>query len=123
MDVTRRKFLAAAPAASVAVTAAGAVAKPALLGGPKVRTAPFPQWPVFDSREEKALLETLRSGKWYRGTGQNVRKFEETYAQLTGAKHCLATANGTSALFISLNVLGVEPVMKSWCRHIRSSPR
>ena len=55
------------------------------------------------------MLDTLRSKKWYRGRGQMVNRFEQAYAQLTGAKFCLATANGTSALFTSLNGLGVEP--------------
>ena len=94
------------------MTAAAAPAsrsKPAMLGGTPVRTQRFPSWPVFDQTEEEALLGTLRSGKWFRGNGKNVAKFEEAYARLTGAKYCLATANGTSALFISLNALGVEP--------------
>jgi dTDP-4-amino-4,6-dideoxygalactose transaminase len=51
----------------------------------------------------------LRSGKWYRGNGKNVARFEEVYSQLTGARACLATANGTSALFTSLNTTGIEP--------------
>jgi perosamine synthetase len=104
--LTRRTFLAAAPAAGLA---AAAPAKPALLGGPKTRTEPFPSWPVFDQTEERALVETLRSGKWFRGYGENVKKFEAAYAALTGAKQCLATMNGTAALFTSLNALGVEP--------------
>lgn len=83
--------------------------KPAALGGTPVRAQRFPSWPVFDQKEEEALLEALRSGRWFRGNGKNVAKFEGAYAKLTGAKHCLATANGTSALFISLNALGVEP--------------
>src|SRR5258708_7756762 len=107
--VTRRNFLAAAPAAGMALSAASVTERPAALGGKKVRTEPFPSWPKFDEREERAILDTLRSGKWYRGSGQMVKKFEEAYAQLTGANHCLATANGTAALFVSLNVLGVEP--------------
>ncbi len=109
-NFTRRSFIAAAPAATAAMGAAAVTGdKPALLGGKKTRTEPFPSWPVFDRKEENALIEVLRSGKWYRGTGQQVKKFEAAYAQLTGAKQCLATANGTAALFISLNVLGVEP--------------
>ncbi len=103
-DLSRRHFLAAAPAAGVAL----APNQPALLGGAKVRATPFPEWPVFDQHEEQALLTVLRSGKWYRGSGAQVKSFEAAYAALTGARQCLATANGTSALFISLNVLGVE---------------
>jgi dTDP-4-amino-4,6-dideoxygalactose transaminase len=106
--VSRRHFLAAAPAAGAALQAASSADKPAALGGSKTRTEPFPAWPKFDEREERALLDTLHSGKWYRGGGQNVRKFEEAYARLTGSKFCLATANGTSALLTSLNVLGVQ---------------
>ncbi|MBI4891738.1 MAG: aminotransferase class I/II-fold pyridoxal phosphate-dependent enzyme [Acidobacteria bacterium] len=105
---SRRTFLAAAAPACAAAQAV-ANPKPALLGGPKTRTTPFPDWPVADAREERALLDTLHSGKWFRGSGQNVKRFEEAYAQLTGARQALATANGTAALFISLNVLGVEP--------------
>ncbi len=108
--LSRRTFLAASPAAAGAASFAIQVGeKPALLGGKPVRTEPFPSWPKMDATEEKALLEVLRSGRWFRGNGPQVARFEEAYARLTGAKHCLATANGTSALFISLNALGVAP--------------
>jgi perosamine synthetase len=82
---------------------------PALLGGRPLRTAPFPSWPVVDEREEKALLDVLHSGKWFRGDGKTVTRFEEAWAGLTGARHCVATANGTSALFASLAGLDVGP--------------
>jgi dTDP-4-amino-4,6-dideoxygalactose transaminase len=112
LNVTRRHFLAAAPAAVSVATAAPtptATGKPAILGGQKLRAAPYASWPKYDQKEEKALMDVLHSGKWYRGSGQMVKQFEQAYAQLTGAKQCLATANGTAALFISLNVHGVEP--------------
>src|SRR5690348_7363015 len=109
MDSTRRGFLAAAPLAGAAFAADLGTDRPALLGGTKSHPAPFPSWPVIDQTEERALLDTLRSGKWYRGSGQNVARFEQAYAQLTGAKFCLATANGTSALYTALNGLGIEP--------------
>src|SRR5512132_952530 len=108
-EFTRRRFLGTVPAAGAAMNAATTGQRPALLGGSKVRTEPFPSWPKFDDVEERALLGVLRSGKWYRGSGTAAKKFEEAYAQLTGAKTVLATANGTSALFTALNVLGVEP--------------
>ncbi len=99
---------AAASASAPTVFAAGAE-KPALLGGQPARVAFFPSWPVFDQREEETLLEVLRSRKWYRGDGQTVSRFEEAYARLTGARHCIATANGTSALYASLAGLDVAP--------------
>jgi dTDP-4-amino-4,6-dideoxygalactose transaminase len=106
-DSTRRGFLAAGAAAAVArgVT----IDRPALLGGPKARKDAFPAWPRFDLTEEKALLAVLRSGRWYRGSGQMVKQFEEAYATLTGARQVLATCNGTAALYVALNVIGVEP--------------
>src|SRR5689334_3621107 len=110
--MTRRDLFAAAPAAGAFLGVAKAAAtagRPAILGGGKVRTTPFPSWPVFDQTEEKALLDVLHSGRWYRGSGKAVARFEEAYTRLTGAKYCLATANGTAALFTSLNALGIEP--------------
>ena len=98
-----------APGIAAAVAAEGAGGKPALLGGAKAHPDPFPSWPVIDQTEERAILDTLRSGRWYRGNGKNVARFEEAYARLTGAKTCLATANGTAALYTSLNAMGVEP--------------
>jgi dTDP-4-amino-4,6-dideoxygalactose transaminase len=103
--MNRRKFLVATAVAS----SLSAAEKPALLGGKPVRTEKFPSWPKFDATEEKALLEVLRSGHWGRGGGKQVNRFEEQYASVTGAKHCVATANGTSALVASLGALGVGP--------------
>jgi perosamine synthetase len=110
-QVTRRTFLetVVAGSAAAAVSSPRAVraapAGPALLGGTPVRTAAFPSWPVADATEESALVEVIRSGKWFHG--EQVGRFESAYAGLTGAKHCLATANGTSALIVSLSTLGI----------------
>lgn len=104
-EPSRRALLAATPV-SAAVRLDD---RPALIGGRPVRQAPFPSWPVFGEPEEQALLRTLRSGRWYRGNGGNVRRFEDAYARATGARRCLATCNGTSALFVALNALGVQP--------------
>jgi dTDP-4-amino-4,6-dideoxygalactose transaminase len=103
-DITRRTVLGAVAAASTVRASSG---KPALLGGPKVRTVKWPAWPVYDRQEEEALLGVLRSGLWNRRSGKQVARFEEAYAKLTGAKYCLATSSGTSALITSLSALGV----------------
>jgi dTDP-4-amino-4,6-dideoxygalactose transaminase len=104
----RRSFLAAAAAAPAAVSAAPN-GRLAILGGDPIRREPFPSWPVSDATEEKALVGVLKSGRWGRGGGKTVETFEQKYAELTGAKHVLATANGTSALYTSINALGVSP--------------
>jgi len=107
--VSRRMFLGAASAASAA-RASVANSKPALLGGKPVRETSWPEWPKVNAADERILMEVLQSGQWFRGvSGRYARRFEEEYARLTGAKHCLATANGTSALWTSLNALGAGP--------------
>ena len=82
--------------------------KLAIHGGEKVRTAHWPEWPVWDQSAEKETLEMLRSGRWWRGRGESVADFEQKYAELMGAKRCLATASGTTALLVALQVLGVD---------------
>ncbi len=82
---------------------------PAILGGKPVRTAPFPAWPVIGKNDETEWREVLRSGKWFRGYGERVNQFEESYAKWMGSSYCVATANGTSALFASLGGLDVGP--------------
>jgi len=41
--------------------------------------------------------------------GADVDGFEQNFAALTGAKHCVSCANGTDALYISLRALGAGP--------------
>lgn len=50
----------------------------------------------------------FRSGRWFRGNGEHVAEFEKKYAELMGAKRCLATASGTTALITALGVLEVD---------------
>ncbi len=110
-NMTRRKFVAAASAGAVAMGGgfARAADKPAVLGGTPVRTAKFSSWPMIDARDEEAVMGVVRSGRWFRGGGEKANEFERLYAKITGAKYCLATANGTSALITSLAALGVGP--------------
>jgi perosamine synthetase len=110
-ELTRRKLLGAASTGLLAarVAQSASTGKPAMLGGRPVRTTPFPSWPVIAENDERAWMQVLRNGKWNRLDGDCARQFEETWAATLGAKHCLATANGTSALIISLNALGIGP--------------
>ncbi len=84
--ISRRAFLAAASAVSgMAATshptlASSSTDKPALLGGPPVRTDPFPSpsWPIYGAEEEQALVDAVRSGSWFRGYSEpsTVKRFE-----------------------------------------------
>jgi perosamine synthetase len=103
----RRQFAGAAAAALASANAA--VDKPALLGGTPVRREAWPGWPVSGASEEEGVREVVRSGKWWRGGGGMVAKFEAAYARLTGARFCQAVSNGTSALICSLGAFGVGP--------------
>ena len=109
--ISRRGFIAAAAVTAAAASPAkeSADGTLALLGGPKVRTQPYPSWPLIKENDEQAMLAALRSKKWNRTAGDRTRVFEERLAQAIGAKYCLATANGTASLFIALNALGIGP--------------
>jgi dTDP-4-amino-4,6-dideoxygalactose transaminase len=57
----------------------------------------FSAWPVEDSAGEQAIADLARSGKRGRGNGPNIAAFEQKFAQLVSAGHCLATASGTGS--------------------------
>jgi dTDP-4-amino-4,6-dideoxygalactose transaminase len=84
--------------------------KPAILGGKPVRTEPFHAWPIIQENDEKGWMEVLRSKNWCRtGEDHYAKQFEETWAKTLGAKFCVVTSCGTTALYTSLNALGVGP--------------
>jgi len=81
----------------------------ALKGGEPVRDTrsnPWPQWPVWDEREEQALLEVLHSGVWSYN-GPRERQFNEAFARFTGTKYALSIANGTVTLQLALEACGI----------------
>lgn len=110
--LTRRLFLGTATAAaarSAAKASSKVTAKPAILGGEPIRRKPFPKWPVIEDNDEAAILNTLRSKMWYRKRGNVVSEFEQSWKKRLGAKHCLATSSGTSALITALAALDIGP--------------
>ena len=76
----------------------------AIAGGEKtvVRTL-GKAWPIYDEREEKALIEVLKSGVWWRGgfsdaKQSKVGQFEDAFAAYQHAKYAVALTNGTAAI-------------------------
>ena len=89
------------------------MAKLAARGGDKaINRSLGKAWPIWGGEEEAALLETLRSGIWWRGghkeaATSKVGQFENAFAQYQNAKHCVAVTNGTQAIECALKALGV----------------
>jgi dTDP-4-amino-4,6-dideoxygalactose transaminase len=95
----------------------------AILGGPAVRTDPWPHWPVHDQKEEQAVLEVLRSGEWWRQShGQlldaaesetepysPVARFQRAFARSHDCKYGICTVNGTVSIELALRAAGVRP--------------
>ena len=63
--------------------------------------------PQFHGNEKKYLLEAIDS-TFVSSVGEFVNQFELSLADYTGAKHAVATVNGTAALHMSLNLVGVK---------------
>jgi dTDP-4-amino-4,6-dideoxygalactose transaminase len=118
--LTRRGFLGGACAGAAGLKAFGfslhAISarssldnKLALLGGKPVRTEPFPSWPVIEGNDRRTWGDVLESRRWNRLGGTYVERFEKAWAGQLGARHALATANGTSALVAALHALEIGP--------------
>ncbi len=61
--------------------------------------------PFVDEREADAVKEVLLSGKYV--SGAKVTEFEAKFADYVGTKYGVAVSNGTSALHIALEAMGV----------------
>ena len=99
------------------------MAQLAIKGGKPVKTDDFPLWPVFDGKEEEAITQVLRSGKWWRysfGEGIDLHEtgergksktaeFQEAFAHHQGAKYGIACHNGTAALEMVIRALELAP--------------
>ncbi len=81
----------------------------AILGGSPARDTknhPWPKWPVWDEKEEKALIEVLNSGVWsYNGPKET--EFNKNFAEYTGTRYALSAANGTVTLQMALEACEV----------------
>ena len=81
--------------------------KLALNGGePVVKRTLGKRWPIFDEKEDKALLEVLHSGEWNRR--DKVDEVGEAFAAYQNAKYGIPLANGTVALQCALKAAGVS---------------
>ena len=68
---------------------------------------PFSPWPNFTQEEADAVSRVLLSNKVNYWTGLEGRDFEKEFATFAGTNHAIALANGTLALDLALQGLGV----------------
>lgn len=62
--------------------------------------------PTYDEQTKKDLLEVLDSG--WTGFGPKTIEFEKKFADYVGAKYCVMTNSGTSALDLCLKAYGIK---------------
>ena len=121
-DLSRRQFIAAASAGSLAAATSRTVpaygnltrkaSKLAILGGEPVRkNKSWPRWPYWDDDVIDSLTKTARSRIWCRIQSKSgtVPTFEKAFAELIGTKFCVATGSGTQALHTCVEALGIGP--------------
>ena len=67
----------------------------------------FSPWPSFTEEEANAVRNVILSNKVNYWTGQECREFEKEFAAWAGTEHAIALANGTVALDVALQALGI----------------
>jgi len=120
--LTRRQFIAAASAGSLAGVVSRTIpsyanitkkaGKLAILGGEPVRkNKSWPSWPYWDDGVVDAIVKTTKSRIWCRiqSASGTVPTLEKKFASLTGARFCVATGSGTQALHTCVEALGIGP--------------
>lgn len=68
---------------------------------------PFSPWPSFTEEEAKAVSDVLLSNQVNYWTGEECRNFEREFSDFSGAGFSIAVANGTVALDLALNGVGI----------------
>jgi len=65
------------------------------------------QYLTIKDEIDAAIAKTISSSAYIRG--EEVDKFESSWAGTVGTKHCVSCANGTDALYIAMRGLGIKP--------------
>lgn len=62
--------------------------------------------PTLDGNELKYVVDCMHTG-WISSGGKYVKRFEEDFAKFVGLKHGISNSNGTTALHLAVEALGI----------------
>lgn len=81
----------------------------AILGGSKIRTEDYPQWPVWDQRDIDAVTEVVKSGRWggFPYPGPKTAELAKKFAELQGGGYAVPMINGTITMEVALRAAGI----------------
>lgn len=87
--------------------------QPALNGGPKTRSTPWPERHML-GREEKKAVDALfdraiASGKAFGYNGPEENEFCNQFSKFMGGGYADAVSSGTAAVYVALRALNIEP--------------
>jgi perosamine synthetase len=63
--------------------------------------------PALEEEDFSALADTFRTG-WISSAGKYVETFEETWAAYCGVRHGITVSNGTTALTVAVEAVGIS---------------
>jgi dTDP-4-amino-4,6-dideoxygalactose transaminase len=86
------------------------MSKLAILGGKPIRKKPFARWPQYSRADVQRIVEVVKSRHWggYPVPSKYAGEFAAKFAELHGAKYGLCLANGTVAIQVALQALGLK---------------
>lgn len=83
--------------------------KLALLGGSRVRNEPYPNWPVFNERDIKAVTGVVKSGRWggFPFPGPQTAEFARRFSDMQGGGFAVPMVNGTITMEVALRATDI----------------
>ena len=81
----------------------------ALHGGPKAKATPYGTGQRFGDAERRLLDEALSQNTLFCFSGKMVKRLENEFAEMIGAKYAVASTSGTASIHVALGALGIGP--------------
>jgi dTDP-4-amino-4,6-dideoxygalactose transaminase len=99
--------------------ATGAPSRLALHGGPRVRAHPFPARHLFGEEEKSAVMELfdeyIRTGAGPSYDGPREHAYCREFAAYMGGGYADLVSSGSTATYVALQALGIEPFTEVIC--------